>query len=293
MLFRSALPLLALVAWRLLMPPAADPKAMGSSDFRLGLHQLTNLALCVPQMLLPDPRFENYAALLGKLLPAPALGVVNALALAAMLGLTGLALVGLKRGGPLTRLGLLWCYLGFAPYTPFSYAYARAPRYLYIASAGLALLVGALAARVGARWPGWSRWRRLLVASAAAAYLLASVGFARMVCANRLRDSGMRRQAVELVLRKVQLPEPNATFRLAGLPGYIDDLDGALWVSYGQPVRVVMGDGPLTPGMQIFRFSLREGRVELDFYKRFPGTPAPIRLGVGQTLPSGHPDISE
>jgi hypothetical protein len=261
-----ALPLLALGAWRALMPPIEEPMTPGSSFFHLGPHILGNLVFAVPQLVLPDLRFENYLALLQRALPQVAVGAVVAADGAGIVLLSLLALVGLWRGNALVRLGIAWCYLGFLPFAPFSYEYARAPRYLYIPSIGLALLAAVAAEALRRRLASRLSGRALLAVALAVGYLAASFGFARVVCANRLRDSDLRREVLAAVHERVPAPEFDAAFVLRGLPEPLQDITLALPVVYGRPVEVVIdGATGVTP------------RYEVEFDPAAPATVTAFR----------------
>ena len=174
----------------------------------------------------------------------------------------------------LVRLGIAWCYLGFLPFTPFSYEYARAPRYLYIPSIGLVLLAAVAAEALRRRSASRLSGRTLLAMALAVGYLAASFGFARVMCANRLRDSDLRREVVAAIHERVPAPESDTAFVLRGLPEPLEDLALALPVVYGRPVEVVIdGATRVTP------------RYEFEFD---PAAPATITVFRRVPAASGH-----
>jgi hypothetical protein len=264
-----ALPAVALAAWRVWVPPTQEP---GARFFHVGLHCLWNLIHNPPQMLVPDLRFENYQQFLRGLLPPGAVNAALVAASAAILLLSALALWGLARGGRLVRLAILWCYLGFLPFIPYSDRYVRAPRYLYIASIGLALLAGLAAVALARRTkPGLSA-SRLAAAGLFLAYLAGSFGFARLVCAHRLEESAQRQQVVAIVLQRLPQPQPGAHIALTGLPAYLVDLERGLPLYYARPVAVRVFEGPVKPEAYLFRFD-RTSPGRLIEFRRPPGPP--------------------
>jgi len=246
-----ALPLVALVAWRAVFPPIAEPQRPGSTSFHLGPHSVLNMITNPPQMLVPDLRFENYQQFLARLLPA---GAVHAAIVGSQVGLwllSALALWAVLRGTRPVKLGVLWCYAGYLPFIPFSYDYARAPRYLYIPSVGLALLAGVAAVAVSARVR--SRLGRAAIMALFVAYLAGSFGFARLVCANRLEESRQRLAAMAAVQAHVPHPPPRAEIVLEGLPEYLHDVGQGLALRYGRPLHIRVG--AVAAGPQVYRFS--------------------------------------
>ncbi|MGE5530721.1 MAG: hypothetical protein ACM3VW_01220, partial [Bacteroidota bacterium] len=75
-----AAPVVALGLWRTLIPPIEEPAAIGGPSFGPGLHVIWNLIHNVPQMLVPDLRFENYAHFTERLLPPAAVPAAQAVA---------------------------------------------------------------------------------------------------------------------------------------------------------------------------------------------------------------------
>lgn len=243
------LPPLALVTWRLAMPPIAEPMAPGSVGFRAGWHMLPNLVYAVPQMVWPDLRFDNYQALLHRALAPGAVALVLRASDLVLLALSVVAAIILVRSRGLLQLAVAWCYLGFAPYTPFAYGLARAPRYLYIPSIGLALL-----AALAVDWLAATGRRATLVALAVV-FLLGSFGFARWVCRNRLRDSALRDQAVDAVLSEPAVQEFGGTVCLYGLPEYLQDVAEALPLYSDVPIQALTDPPQPPPGAWAFRFA--------------------------------------
>jgi len=251
------LPVLALVAWGVLFPPADGLMGAGSFSPSLGLHWVWSMIHVPPQMLVPALWVENYQHFLQRRLPP---GVVSAALLAAhgaIVLLSALAVWGVVRGRALVRLGLLWCYLGFLPFLPLassSYDFSRALRYLYIPSIGLALLVGVAALAIARRTrPGFSAGR-VIVAVLFLAYLAASFGYARRGCAHLLADSAQRRLVMATVLQRLPSPKPGAQIALRGLPVYLDDVQRGLPLLYASPVVVRVAKGPVKPEAYLFRF---------------------------------------
>ncbi len=260
------LPLLVYIAWRLAFPPSREAIGFGSPDYRFdALRMVGNLVYCVPQMLIPDLRYTNYRTMLERLLPAAAVEVAiwaaTCLILAIFVGSVWL----LVRGDRLSRLSVAWCYIAFLPFALFSYDYARAPRYLYLPSIGLALLI-ALATRAllqritDGRWPRRAAllWATLVVV------LLVNLLPLRVMAQSRLRDGEVRRHVIATVLRAVPSPEPDAQIVLDGLPQQFHDLEIAVPLWYKRPVRVVVGEPDPMPSSEsyLFRFATDEpGRL--------------------------------
>ncbi len=243
------LPPLALVTWRWSMPPIAEPMTPGSVGFRVGWHMLPNLVYAVPQMVWPDLRFDNYQALLQRALAPGAVAVALRLSDAVLLAVSVVAAITLVRSRGLLQLAVAWCYLGFVPYTPFAYDLARAPRYLYIPSIGLALLAALAVDRL------WASGRRTALIALAAVFVLGSVGLARLVCRNRLRDTGYRDQAVEAVLSAAALPEAGGTVCLYGLPEHLKDVAEALPLYSDVPLQALTDPSQPPPGAWVFWFA--------------------------------------
>ncbi len=258
-----------LVLWRVCLPPLTDPIVAGSADYRPGLHMLYNAVYGVPQILVPDLRFENYLALLQSVLPDAAVGAALVVGHVAIVLITVLALWGLWRGSTMVRFGILWCYLSFLPFLPFSYEYARAPRYLYIPSIGVALLAGLLVQGVAARLkPGLSA-RKLAAVAVAVAYLAGSFGFARLVCSNRVRDSRMRQSIVQQVTSHVPVASAGEVFWLCGLPRHLEDVRKAIPLYYPQPVNARVSCAVPPPGAYFFRFDPTSPASLIEF-RRVP-----------------------
>lgn len=268
-----AVPLLVLVTWRVLLPPLMEPMTPGSAAYRVGAHMGANLVRIVPQMVVPDLRFENYRRLLEQALPARAVGAVVRAADAAVVLLTVVALWGLWRGSAPVRMGVLWCYVAFVPFLPFSYEYARAPRYLYISSVGLAVVVGWLVGRAWTGPPGRATAGRALLVAAVVAYVAGSVGFARMVCANRLRDSETRRMIISTVIRHVGGEPPGTAIHVQGLPPAFSDVAQAVALHYSRPVTVVADAGPAPAGRHVFRFDTAPPHRLIEYR---PGRATPV-----------------
>ena len=250
MRWRSALwwfipPYALLLLWRVLLPPTREAIEAGGADYHLGWHLLTNFATCVPQMLVPDLAYPNYHAMLTRFVgdnPAGALITASHTAI----GLLFLAsIIAVVRGSRLVKLAVLWCYVAFLPFAPFSYDYARAPRYQYAGSVGLALLLGMglswLIRRVDASLPGRIGVYALLLALVAANLLPL-----RLLAEHRMRDSELRRAALEYTIGQVPAPRQGDVFYLVGLPEHLQDLQLAIPVIYPVEVTAYLGPPPGT-----------------------------------------------
>jgi len=259
-----------LLAWRFTLPPLAEAMEPGSEHYYVGLHVFTNLAYAVPQMLVPDLRFENYLALLQQLLPPPGVRAALILGHASIILLAVASLWGLWRGTALVRLGILWCYLCFLPFAPFSYDYARAPRYLYVPSVGLALLVGLSAVRFADYVKPGMRLQRFVAAALVIAYLGGAFAFAGMVSSNRLRDSHLRRSIIRQVLEHVPVAHSGDVFCLCGLPKHLRDVAGAVPLYYSKPVVATTECDSPPPGAYVFRFSTADPTQVAEFLRSPP-----------------------
>jgi len=219
------IPYAVMVALRLLWPPSHYVVSPEQHVYGLGPHALANLALCPPQMLVPDLRFSNYALLVQRLLPAGLAALVIRGSVGVILALSALALILAAQGDRVVRVGVAWAYLAFLPEALFRYDYAIAPRYLYIPSVGLALLAGYAFAR-------WAERRqvfgpRLSRACVGLVLIVAAYNLPPLMVMeqHRLRDSHVRRQAVQSAAAVVQsMPVPVRTVFLTGLPEPLHDV---------------------------------------------------------------------
>jgi hypothetical protein len=213
------LPYGAYVALHQAFPPPGNVVAVGGSAYKLGPHLLANLVLCVPQMIVPDLRFSNYAEMLRAHLPWATAYAAMLASLAAIILLTLGAIWVLVRGDALSRFAVAWCYLAFLPYAAFRYDYALAPRYLYLPSVGLALLLG--------HWlDGWYRRRprpRAVRSVAAILVVFVAVNYLplRVMTSHRLRDSQIRRNALATVQSVLPRGKPVRVLYVAGLPEHL------------------------------------------------------------------------
>ncbi|MGQ9730238.1 MAG: hypothetical protein ACUVX8_03110 [Candidatus Zipacnadales bacterium] len=226
--------------WRTFLPPHHEVIAVGGPDYWFDCRVLANLIACVPQMLVPDMNFVNYRARLAAHLPPSAIQAVvwASWALIALLFL--LSLVALWKGGRLTRLAVLWCYTAFLPFTPFSYKYAIAPRYLYPASVGLALLCVLAWRRLWQQWSETSLGKSALGLGLVLA-ILANLAIIRMMTTSRLRDSTLRRTILQKIVEQVPAPQPGDRFYLIGLPEHLEDIALAVPLQYEIPLQAFVG----------------------------------------------------
>ena len=88
-------------------------------------------------------------------------------------------------------------------------------------------------------------------------YIVASFGFARYMCRNRLRDSALRKGVITQITQHVSTPEPNALFVVRGLPEHLQDATQALPVVYDRPVRVELEGKGDTPGAYVAQFDVQ------------------------------------
>ncbi len=226
--------LMLYVALRLTVGVANEVVPAGESIYRPGSHVITNLAACVPQMIVPDLGFDNYRALLASALPAQAVGTA-VVASRVVIGLVALGLVYLlARGAVAVRFAVAWMFLGFLPTSLFIYEFARAPRYLYLPSAGLAVLCGYAIAAAMQRWP----WRRGLVVALAALVLAANLGPLAFFTRSRLRDSAIRREIARQLPQVLPDPRPGERIAVIGVPAHIDDLPAMTWMLYGRKLDI-------------------------------------------------------
>ncbi len=227
-------PYVALMLWRVLLPPAREAIPIGGADYSFGLHLLTNAVLCVPQMIVPDLAFPNYHALLAAHLSPGLTAVAVTGSRVALVLISVAAVIGFWRGGKLVRLGIAWCYVAFLPFVAFSYDYARAPRYLYPASVGPALLAGLALAWL------WRRARRpmarMAVIGVLAVVVVVNALPVRIMARNRMRDSALRVAILEEVRERVPAPRPGERICLLGLPEHLRDIAWALPVMYEMPI---------------------------------------------------------
>ncbi|MEA3401813.1 MAG: hypothetical protein U9R79_11285 [Armatimonadota bacterium] len=231
----AALPAALYVALRLSVGVWTEVVPAGGELYDLGPHVLVNLAACVPQMIVPDMAFENYRALLGRVL-TPAVVPAAVIASRALIGLLAAASVYLLvRGSDRVRFAVAWMYLAFLPTAPFVYEYARAPRYLYLPSAGLALLFGIAVASAVRRWPG----RGLAITAVAAVVLAANLVPLGVFARSRLRDSRIRRTIAQELPRVLPDPRPGQRVGIRGVPGHINDLGLMALMLYGRHVEIV------------------------------------------------------
>ncbi|MCE5237621.1 hypothetical protein LLH23_03925 [bacterium] len=255
----QALPVLAHIAWRVGVGVHHDSIQYGSTDYWPGLHMVTNLLLVPPQMLLPDLRFETFAALLQRVLSPSVAAAVGQASLVPLLGLSLLAGYGLVRGRERVRLGLLWSVLGLLPFLPFIYFYARAPRYGYLPSVGLSLLVGLLV-----QWALTPRPRRRVRTVALVGvglYVAASFVLLQAMASNRLRDSAVRREVLRAVYAALPAPPAGTHVHVEGLSKQFGDLRVAIPMLY--TVRVTCSVGAAPPSRACYRFRFSESPPRL------------------------------
>lgn len=244
-------PYALLVLWRILLPPTREAIEAGGADYQLGWHVLSNFATCLPQMLVPDLAYPNYSALLTRFVGDNLAGALITASHAAI-GLLFLAsIIAVVRGSRLVKLSVLWCYVAFLPFAPFSYDYARAPRYQYAGSVGLALLLGMAVVWMLRRTRNSTAWRAGVVV-ALGALVIANLLPLRLLAEHRMRDSHLRRAALEYVIERVPSPRQGDTFYLIGLPEHLEDLQLAVPVIYPVEVTAHIGPPPATrPGAHV------------------------------------------
>ncbi|MGC9316854.1 MAG: hypothetical protein ACP5KN_02315 [Armatimonadota bacterium] len=231
----AGLPLAIYVALRLSVGVWREVVPAGGELYSIGPHVLVNLAACVPQMIVPDMAFENYRALLARVL-TPGIVPVAVFGSRALIGLLAAASVYLLVRGPdRVRFAVAWMYLAFVPTAPFVYEYARAPRYLYLPSVGLALLFGMAVASAARRWPG----RGLAITAVAALVLAANLLPLGVFTRSRLRDSHVRRAIARELPRMLSDPRPGQRIGIRGVPGHIDDLEAMALMLYGRRVEII------------------------------------------------------
>ncbi|MBU0611246.1 MAG: hypothetical protein KKI08_25430 [Armatimonadetes bacterium] len=255
----QAVPVLVHIGWRLVVSVHHDSTHYGSMDYQPGWRMVPNLLLVPPQMLLPDLRFDTFAALLQRVLPESVAALLGQASLAPLLALSVLAGYGLARGRALVRLGLLWSVLGFLPFLPFVYFYARAPRYGYLPSVGLALLVGLLV-----QWALTPRPRgraRTLALAAVGLYVAGSFVLLQVMASNRLRDSVVRRVVLAEVRSHLPAPPPDAHIQIQGLPTQFRDLEMAMRLFHPAGVVYAIGDDPPPEPCYHFVFSASPPRL--------------------------------
>ena len=233
-----------LLLWRVLLPPLREVIPVGGPDYFVGPHIASNLALCVPQTVVPDLSYVNYRARLATHLTPPAVDWLVWGAWGMMVVLSLVSALAVWRGSRLVKLGVLWAYAAFIPFAPFSYVYARAPRYLYPGSVGLALLVAVAWMWLGRRWAK-GRARRVVAWAAALVVLMANIVPIRLMADSRLRDSNARRHAIERVLEEVPAPRPGDRLYLVGLPDHLRDVGLAVPLLYGVPVTAYVAEPPV------------------------------------------------
>ncbi len=234
-------PYALLLLWRIVLPPTREAIEAGGADYHLGWHALSNLATCVPQMLIPDLAYPNYHAILTRFAGGD---LAAALVTASHAGIGALfvaSVIAVLMGNRLVKLSVLWCYVAFLPFAPFSYDYARAPRYQYAGSVGLALLLGMGVAWVLRRLHE-HRGARIGVYALLLALVAANLLPLRLLAVHRMRDSDLRRAALEYVLERVPTPADGDSIHLIGLPEHLEDLQLAVPVIY--PVEVTARLGP-------------------------------------------------
>jgi len=254
-------PYALLLLWRVLLPPTREAIEAGGADYHLGWHVLSNFVTCVPQMLVPDMAYPNYHALLVRFVgggPADTLVAISHAAIGALFIVSVIAVV---RGSRLVRLSVLWCYVAFLPFAPFSYDYARAPRYQYAGSVGLALLLGMGVAWVLRRTRGYSIGRAGAVV-ALGALIVANLLPLRLLAEHRMRDSHLRRIALEYVVEQVPSPRQGDAFYLVGLPEHFQDLQLAIPVIYPVEITAHLGSPRDTgPGVHVIDMEPVRGAV--------------------------------
>ena len=269
------------VALRLTVGVGGEVVPEGERIYRVGPHVIANLAACVPQMIVSDMGFGNYRALLAGALPQNA---VEAAVVASRIGI-GLVALGLvyqlvsgaragceRRTGEdaratggashypdaqAVRFAVAWMFLGFLPSSLFVYELARAPRYLYLPSVGLALLFGYAIAAAMQHWPR----RRRPIVGLAALVLLANLGPLALFTRSRLRDSVIRREIAQQLPQVLPDPRPGERIAVTGIPAHIDDLPAMTWMLYGRKLDIITvrpGQAP-SPADRILRFA--DGRL--------------------------------
>ncbi len=244
------------VALRLTVGVASEVVPAGERIYRPGPHVIANLAACVPQMIAPDLDFGNYRALLAGALPQDAIGLAVP-ASRVGIGLVALGLVYLLvRGTAAARFAVAWMFLGFLPTSLFVYEFARAPRYLYLPSVGVAMLFGCAIAAALRRWPR----RRELIVALAALTLAANLGPLAVFTRSRLRDSVIRREIARQLPQVLPTARPDERIAVTGVPSHIDDLPAMTWMLYGRKLDIVtIPPGEPPPADRILRFA--DGRL--------------------------------
>jgi hypothetical protein len=131
-----------------------------------------------------------------------------------------------RTGGRLVAAGLLWVGIGLAPYSFLTYMDRVPSRHTYLASAGIAFVVGLALSQAYERWP-----RRALAHALAVVVLIHNVGF---LWWKKLPQYERRAEATERFLRRTAgVPSP-IRIRCAPFP----------WVVYRDAAVVLHGRSP-------------------------------------------------
>jgi hypothetical protein len=204
--------------------------------YAVGPHMASNLIFCVPQMLVPDLSFVTYQEFLGRLGASSAMREFLQRASIVACGLLSLsALVFVWKGSARIRFCILWCYIMYLPFMPFTPDLARAPRYLYTGTFGLALLFGLGAAH----WlhKSHAHTQKKAIWSVIGIFFLANVAFLLLIQKNRVRDSRVRQAITMQTLRVVVRPQPDSRVIMLGIPDHLIDLTQGISLRLDVPVE--------------------------------------------------------